>query len=422
MAEDREIIVTAKAEAEAEADRLLSEGKPNGKGRRGNGVASFHDSVREPVEVDPFNREIAKALVDVRAILGTQRAIKRKPLFGTDVASLLKQDFAPTPFQVERLITTGGIATTAGEPKAGIKTWILIDGAIAIATGTKMCGEFTAKQGTVAIFFAEDQAQSVRNRVRALLAGRGLTSIEPGRFFLEPRGEFIDVLKEEDLAWIVASVRAIGRIDLLVLDPLRDIHSGEEDKSDSMRDVMRSLRVLGELLGCTVWVSHHTPKVTKDTSKRRPGQNLRGSSGIHGSIDSGIYIEPLDGDDTNVFRARATSQVKSGRSGGVFELELTIVDNEHGEAIRASWIHAKADPKKTASKTQADDDVIFSFVRELAIAGETLSRTKLRDHDSRPIPYKRTEAAIDRLIEGKRLALVRGKVVVPGQERGSASD
>lgn len=152
--------------------------------------------------------------------------------------------------------------------------------------------------------------------------------------------------------------------------PLRDVHSGEEDKSDSMRDVMRRLRVLGELLGCTVWVSHHMPKANKDTAKRRPGQNLRGSSAIHGSIDSGLYIEPLDGDGTNVFLAQVTSQIKAGRSAGAFDLELAIVDDAGGAAECATWTFARADFRKGPAKANKDDDAVFAFVRELAMQGE----------------------------------------------------
>lgn len=367
-----------------------------------------------------WEQQLDRARADVRNILGRERTFERSPLFAIDAAALLRTDFPPRPWQVEQLITKGGTAVVAGEPKGGIKTWILIEGALAVATGTPMCGHFGVERGAVAIFFAEDQAHAVRNRLRALLAGSHRT-IDGAQLFLQPRGEFIDVLDDQDLAWVIASCRNLGRIDLLVLDPLRDIHSGEEDKSDSMRDVMRRLRVLGELLACTVWVSHHTPKVTKDNARRRPGQNLRGSSAIHGSIDSGLYIEPQEGDGTNRFGARVTSQVKSGRSAGVFDIGLSITDDDHGEAVRAEWEYSRPEFRKGSDRTQVDDDSVFAFVRELAVDGITLTRTRLREHDSRPIPEKRTTAALDRLLEQRRLLLSKGLVLIPGQE-GSAND
>ncbi len=364
---------------------------------------------------DPWKSALATALADVKAKLDTNTK-KRPPLF-TDATALLAKSLPPAQWQIDGLVTKGGQAVSTGEPKAAIKTWSAIECALAIATGTKAFGEFYAHRGRAAIFFAEDHEQAVRNRIRALMAGANRT-LEPGYLFTQPRGEFIDVLDDEDLAWVVASVRQLGQpIDLLVLDPLRDIHSGEEDKSDSMSRVMRRLRLLGEILGCTVWVSHHAPKSTKDTEKRRPGQNGRGSSAIHGATDSGFYIAPLEGDGTNVFKARVTSQVKSGRSSGVFDLELAIVDDDNGEATSATWTFSRTEFKKGPSKHQADDDAVFTFVRELAMRGEVLSRTALRTHDSRPIPERRLTAALDRLIDSDRLALSDGRVTVPGSEK-----
>jgi hypothetical protein len=326
-------------------------------------------------------------------------------------------------------VTRGGTAVAAGEPKAGIKTWLLIEIAVAVATGTKAFGEFYAERGRVAVFFAEDQAQSVRNRLRATLES-GHRTIAPGWLLLQPRGQFIDVLKDDDLAWVIASTRRLGKIDLLVLDPLRDIHSGEEDKSDSMRDVMRRLRLLGEVIGCTVAVTHHVPKQTKDTANRRPGQNLRGSSAIHGSIDSGLYINPGEGDGTNSFTAAVVSQVKNARSAGAFSVELGITDDANGEAVSASWRVSREAPAARvtakAQREQEDDDIVFAFVRDLAIGGTTASRTALRQHEERPLPEKRMVASLDRLLTpGKpgcpgRLVSRSGRVLIPGQE-GSAN-
>lgn len=373
-----------------------------------------------PSAPDPWRADLAKALADVKAKLAASGSSARAPLFGTDATELLLAEFPPTSWQVTGLVTKGGTAIIAGEPKAGIKTWLLIEGALAVATGTRLCGEFSTEKGTVVIFFAEDPAQSIRNRVRALLAGAGRT-LEPGRLHLQPRGEFIDILKDEDIAWIVASVRKLGRIDVLMLDPLRDVHGGEEDRSDSMRDVMRRLRVLGELLGCVVWVSHHTPKLSKDTAKRRPGQNLRGSSAIHGSIDSGIYVDPLEGDGTNTFRACVTSQVKSGRSAGTFELELVVVDDDHGAAVDARWAFSR-DVTAKASKPETPNADVLTVTAWVRALNAPMTRTALRSRSDRPIPERRFGIALNRAIDEQLLRLHGGLVqaVLPVQTECNA--
>lgn len=364
---------------------------------------------------DPWTAELAQARADIEAKLDTTTRGQRAPLFGTDAVDLLQTEFPAPQWQVTGLVTKGGTTVVAGEPKAAVKTWLMLEGSIAIATGTKMLGEFYAEAGTVAIFFAEDHKQSVRNRVRALCAGANRT-LTRGRLHLQPRGEFIDVLKDEDLAWIIASARRLPKLDLLVLDPLRDIHSGEEDKSDSMRDVMRRLRMLGEILGCTVWVSHHVRKPSKDSKAARPGTNARGSSAIHGSVDSGLYVEPGDGNGTDVFVATVTSQVKAARSAGEFTVELEIDDDENGEAVCARWTYSRVDFKTGKDPAEADDDATHAWLVELAKRGEFLTETDLKKHPARPVVGKsriserRVVAAIARLERTKRANRLMGRV------------
>jgi 5S rRNA maturation endonuclease (ribonuclease M5) len=388
-------------------------------------VAASVEPTETGIHADPWQQELAKAREDVDRALGSNTLQERRPLFALDATELLKIEFPPAPWLVSGLITKGGTAVAAGEPKAGIKTWMLIELAVAIATGTRAFGEFYAEQGRVAFFFAEDQAQSVRNRVRAILAG-GDRMIAPSQLLLQPRGEFIDVMKDDDLAWVIASARRLGKIDMLVLDPLRDVHSGEEDKSDSMRDVMRRLRLLGEVIGCTVAVSHHVPKQTKDTAARRPGQNLRGSSAIHGSIDSGLYIQPADsGDGTTTFAAGVISQVKNARSAGAFGLELAITDDANGEAVRARWVHSTDAPEpkespgkvRKAEKDAADDEKLLAFIKAKAERGEHFTARALRQlATSTDLNQYRTRNAIERLLKAKRVFIADDKVHVPGVE------
>ena len=372
-------------------------------------LAASIEPTETGIDADPWQKELTEARECVDRSIGEPSLYERRPLFSVDAVELLRAEFPPTPWLVSGLITKGGTTIAAGEPKAGIKTWVLLEVAVAIATGTKAFGEFYAEHGRVATFFAEDQAQSVRNRLRATLAGSGRT-IAPGRLLLQPRGEFIDVLKDDDLAWLIASAKRLGPLSLLILEPLRDIHSGEEDKSDSMREVMRRLRMLGEVIGCTIGASHHVPKQTKDTAGRRPGQNLRGSSAIHGSIDSGLYIQPGDGDGRNVFTAGVVSQVKNARSAGSFGLELDIEDDANGEAISARWRHSSETPTRAAEAVYGDADAVLCWVRGLVEQGLLLTPTELRDRDDRPIGQRRIVSVLKDLLKQGRLTSSNGRI------------
>jgi 5S rRNA maturation endonuclease (ribonuclease M5) len=363
-----------------------------------------------------FDHDIATGLDDIQRLLGVKGDANRKPLF-EDAANLFTCGYPDAAWLVQGLITRMGTAIMGAAPKAG-KTWAALEIAIAITTGTPAFGEFKTSPGRVSYFFAEDLKRQVRNRVRATLAGRGLTHSTIGdRLHVCPRGQFLDITKNDDLAWLIASARKLGKLDLLVLDPLRDISSAAEDKSDEMGPVMKRLRLVGELLGCTVLVVHHKGKPSENTAKRSGGQQLRGSGAIHGSTDSGIYIDIVGGDGVQQFDLEIESQVKGAKSAGKFKTSLSVTDDDGGEAVRADWRHSRAAPggNQTAkgAKDAADDDVVFEFVRTLAMRGEHHGRTALKEHDGAPIGQKRLVASLDRLLEAKRLRLMEGKVMLP---------
>lgn len=360
---------------------------------------STHDRNGAPVEPkadksDPWQVALAAALADIRTALGTTATASRTPLFG-DAVELLGAEFASSTWLVDGLLTRGGVSLVGGEPKT-FKTWLGLEACVAVATSTRMCGEFFAAAGVAAYFFAEDMGRQVRNRLRALLAGAN-RSLFTGRLHLCPRGKFLDITKDEDLALLVASCRLLGKIDLLVLDPLRDVSSAAEDKSDEMSPVMRRLRVVAELLGCTVMVVHHTAKASLDTSKRRPGQRLRGSGAIHGATDSGIYLSDTQGDGRTEFKNTVDSEIKGAQSAGRFSLTLNIEDDDNKEAVRASWQFSRAAAGVGQDPGAADDDLMLRHVTKLAAAGDLQTATTIAESGA-VMPDKRCRAAIDRLL------------------------
>jgi hypothetical protein len=181
---------------------------------------------------------------------------------------------------------------------------------------------------------------------------------------VQPRGKFLDLLRDEDLALVIASCRRIGDVGLLCIEPLRDIHSGEEDKSDSMRDVMRRLRVIGELLdGCTVAVAHH---LNKSGESKRGGQRMRGSGAIHGSTDSGVYLSGLRNTGAEITND-VEVEVKGARGAGRFELTLQLVDGPDGTSERATWA-VKRDADGATRASGVDEERLSEVMEGLTIS------------------------------------------------------
>jgi hypothetical protein len=366
---------------------------------------SEFDGAPIPRDESPWGLELERALTDVTSLLGTSVAIGTpQPLF-MPATELLRQTYADDPWLIRNLVKRGGTALISGEPKTA-KTWALTEAAVAMSTGTKAFGEFaTGVPLRVAYFYAEDLPADVQAHIRALAVGRGMDPADAARnLFVQPRGRFLDVLRDEDLALLIASVRRLGGVDVLCLEPLRDLHSGEEDKSDAMREVMRRLRLLGEILNCTMMGAHHSGKSTGDTSKRRGGQRMRGSGAIHGAIDAGIYLSLPGGNGENEITSHVDVEVKGARAAGSFDWTLRIDDDMHGRSTRAVWTVARALDAARAAETRGrheqHDDIakVVDFVRKLQSSGSAaLFLTKLRT--SVPdVPDKRCRVAVGRAL------------------------
>ncbi|MBI1949351.1 MAG: AAA family ATPase [Deltaproteobacteria bacterium] len=259
--------------------------------------------------------------------------------FFAPAAELFSRTFPSTPWLVRGLLTDRAVFAVAGEPKTA-KTWASLEIAMALGTGTPAFGELEAVGGprSVALFMVEDDAQSTRNRLRALATSRGLApEVACARLHVENLAA-LDVRNPEHLARLVASVWAIPEpVAAVVLDPLRDVHTAEENSSTEMAEVMRALRALRTVLGCAVVFVHHSHKAGAEGKGRRPGQRMRGSSAIHGAVDGGLYLLDLTGNLETEWVMKAQAEVKRARSAGFFSLTLTVEDDANGEAVAARW-------------------------------------------------------------------------------------
>jgi hypothetical protein len=310
-------------------------------------------------ELSPWEEALARARAEILAALGSEEHRGTpEPLFESAI-TLLGKKFPRTPWLVRGLMIEGGVIILGGAPKTG-KSWMLTDLGIAVASGTPALGRFaTGAPKTVAYFYAEDIAQSVQSHIAALCVGRNVDPLDALRgLHVQPRGRFLDVTKDDDCALIIASCRGIGKVDLLCLEPLRDLHSGVENDSDAMAPVMKRLRVIGELIGrsqgspCTVAVAHHSKKTT-DVAVTRAGEGLRGSGAIFGSADAVIELMNPGGNGEDLISAHVKITLRGARAAAPFDLNLKIDDGADGTAVRATY--DALDAKASAVKANLED-------------------------------------------------------------------
>jgi regulatory protein RepA len=275
------------------------------------------------------------------------------PIGFEPATELLKAQFSTTPWLICGILPEKAVVAIAGEPKT-TKTWAGLEIAIALSSGTRAFGEFSVPQPrAVAVFLAEDDRHSVRNRLRALAHGQGLPPEEAvQKVYVRCRGS-LDLQYDRDLCRLIADCRMYPEpVGLLILDPLRDLHQAEEDKSGPMSDVMARLRALRDILGCSVLFVHHTSKSSKETNGRREGQRMRGSSAIHGAVDGGVYMS-LNDDTESHWMNKVVVELKAAKGAGRFTLTLDVQDDENGEARDARWAFARQDVSKAGDDLQA---------------------------------------------------------------------
>ena len=158
----------------------------------------------------------------------------------------------------------------------------------------------------------------------------------------------------------LATTVARERPAFVILDPLRDLHSRDENDAQAVAALLRPLRELQRVYGCAVLLVHHMSKVTE--KPRRAGQRMRGSSVLHGWLDSALYVDRLKNGDM-----RVTVEHRGAQPPEPFVLRLAgATDDERGESL---WFERVDE----ADSHLADDDdsAIKSCTR---FAGAPLTR------------------------------------------------
>lgn len=187
---------------------------------------------------------------------------------------------------VDRLWSASGVGIVGATPKSG-KTWLSLEMAVAVASGTPMLGEFEVPSaGPVVVFPAEDDPRAVRDRIQGLAAARGrdLKNL-PLHVITETVLHLDDEEHRRGLTRLLKDIRPV----LVVLDPLVRLHTGAESHAGHMAELLGFLRGLQRQFDCSILVTHHVSK-KRGAKGAQMGQALRGSGELHAWGDSNLYL------------------------------------------------------------------------------------------------------------------------------------
>lgn len=272
-----------------------------------------------------------------------------------------------------------------GAPKLG-KSWLGLDLAVSVASGTACLGRFEVDEpGRALVYLAEDGEPAVRDRVEAICLHRGLSLTSLDLHVITAPAVRLD--READRLRLQRTVEEL-RPRLLVLDPLVRLHRLDENSAQEISGLLGALTELGRRYELAIALVHHAAK----KHRTRPGQALRGSSDLHAWGASNAYLaQTREG-------LVLTLEHREARSPEPVRLELS--SHADGTATHLQVADAAGRTERSLSG---------GVVRELREAGRPLLRRELRErlrvnNGRLGDALRRLEAAdtIERVSEGWR--------------------
>jgi hypothetical protein len=209
--------------------------------------------------------------------------IEREPLEVVPIGAIDLED--STQWLIEGLWTEEAVGIVSGQPKLG-KTWLALDLALSVATGTPALEKYPVpRPGPVLIFAAEDPPKALRSRLEGLCARRNLQIGSVPVNLILASSLRLDTF--EDQARLAETV-ARHRPRLLVLDPFVRLHRIDENSALEVSGVLAYLRQLQREEHVAILVVHHSRKAGAESSQA--GLSLRGSSDFYAWGDAYLYL------------------------------------------------------------------------------------------------------------------------------------
>jgi len=261
---------------------------------------------------------------------------------------------------IDSLWTQHGVGTIGGLPKS-LKSWLGLDVAVSVASGTPCLDTFPVTDpGGVLLYMAEDAAPIVKARLAGMCHHRGLDLATLPLDVITAPSLRIDL--PADQRRLAETVRRTAP-RLLVLDPLCRLHHVNENQAGEVAAILGYLRTLQRAHDVAVILVHHARKNGGSTG----GLSLRGSGDFFAWVDTALSL-----------RRRQHTLVLSVEHRAAAAPEpvmLALVGSE--QTLHLTIVSATERPEPAAPSSSADlDAAILQAVDQAGLHG--LSRAALR--------------------------------------------
>jgi hypothetical protein len=257
---------------------------------------------------------------------------------------------------VEALWGASSVGMIGGAPKCS-KTWLGLDIALSVATGTACLGKYAVPEpGPVLVYLAEDALAIVRQRVEGMARHRGLPLERVEIHVITAPTLRLD--RDRHRRQLQETAQRL-RPRLLLLDPLVRLHGIDENNASEVAGLLAYIRALQRQLDLSVMLVHHTRKNTP--AGVAAGQALRGSGDLHAFGDSNLYLR------RSKDRLFLSSEHRAAPASPPVQLELVATNPE--------TIHLEVVAEHRDEPRPGLPEQVLSLLAE----GAVLTRAKLRD-------------------------------------------
>lgn len=271
-------------------------------------------------------------------------------------SALLKRELTPPEFIVDGLIPRRGVTIITGEGGIG-KSFITLELAYSVATGSKFLSHFHNLTGPVIMIDLENDEASITRRAQKITAGKRESETVPDHipvYGVEKGNLVVSELHIDQSKGREALYSSVENYCpcLLIVDPLIAIHSKDENDNGAMRQVIMDLQELARRFNLAVVVVHHPRKrgMINDA-----GQMMRGASDLRNAVDSHLFIRKVSKEHLII------EHDKSRHSPPVPKFTIEMMDNEDETA---TYIRYAGATSESLEKEAAAREAIISALTE----------------------------------------------------------
>ncbi len=220
------------------------------------------------------------------------------------------------PWLIDQLWTANAVGIIGGTPKS-YKTWMALEMAVAVASGSACLGTFAVPSpGPVLLYAAEDSESALRCRLESLAEHHRLQLA-----YLDIRVITADSLRLDHTAdqERLEATLMLHRPALLILDPLVRLHAIDENAAGEIAALLGYLRRLQRKTGVAIALVHHARKNV--SANGGAGYSLRGSSDLYAWVDSFLYLRRHHG------QLMLSAEHRSASGAGPLPLELANLES-----------------------------------------------------------------------------------------------